>query len=218
MEELKVRVIVDKRERDFPTLFAELGAEVEEKMLELGDFLCSDRTVVERKTRMDFEASVLDLRLFTQLSDLTKSFENVIVVVEGERTDEGPLTRAALMGAYAAVMTDFGASIFFTRNEKATAELVYCIAKHEQLAKKIELRISPKRRTSTLSQAQRSVAEMLPMVGPNMAKKLLEHFGDLQTLFNASEEQLMEVEGLGEKKAKAIYRTVRNSYDLNEDS
>lgn len=215
--EQKAKIIVDKRERGFPELFLELGAEVEEKLLELGDFLCSEKTAVERKTRADFESSVLDMRLFHQLDNLRRNFENVIVIVEGERTGEGSLSRASLMGAYASVMTDYGASIFFTKNEKSTAELVYSIAKHEQLAKKVPMRVFAKRKTHTLAQTQRSVVEMLPMVGPSMAKKLLMHFGSLDMLFRASEDELLQIDGLGEKKAKAIWRTIHEAYNPDED-
>ncbi len=217
MEIPKPKIIVDKRERGFSELLIESGAEVEERMLEVGDFLCSEKTVVERKTRSDFEASVLDMRLFHQLQNLKQNFENVIIVVEGERSEEGPLSRAALMGAYASVITDFGASLFFTKNEKSTAELVHSIAKHEQIAKKIQMRVHAKRKTPTLSSNMRAVVEMLPMVGPSMARKLLMHFGSVEALFRAEEKELMEVEGMGEKKAKAIFRTVRKAYNPEED-
>ncbi len=213
----KAKVVIDKRERGFASLFSGLGADVEEKMLEVGDFLCSDRTVIERKTRDDFESSVLDGRLFSQLPNLCSNFENVIIIVEGERKEDGSLSRAALMGAYATVMTDFHASLFFTRNEKSTAELVYAIARHEQLGKKREMRIFAKRKTHTLAQTQRSIAEMLPMVGPSMAKKLLMHFGSLEMLFRASEQEFLQIEGMGEKKAKAIYRTIREAYNPEDD-
>lgn len=217
MEMQKPKIIVDKRERKFSKLLHELGADIEEIMLEVGDFICSGQTIVERKTRIDFEASVLDQRLFTQLSNLKSNFKNAIIIVEGERIEEGMLTQAALMGAYVSVITDFGASLFFTRNEKSTAELIFAIAKHEQLAKKVEFRIHPKRKAQTLSQTQRAVVEMLPMVGPLMAKKLLMHFGNLEMIFRASEIEFMKVEGLGKKKAKAIWRTINESYNPEED-
>lgn len=217
MEVPKPKIIVDKRERTFPHLLSELGADMEEKMLEVGDFLCSEKTVIERKTRSDFETSVLDQRLFHQLSNLCSNFENVIIIVEGERQEEGSLSRAALMGAYASVVTDYGASLFFTKNEKATAELVYAIAKHEQIAKKVQMRVHAKRKTPTLSKNQRAVVEMFPMVGPSMARKLLMHFGTLEVLSRATEPELMEIEGMGEKKARAIFRTIHEPYNPEED-
>ncbi|MFA5077496.1 MAG: ERCC4 domain-containing protein [Candidatus Micrarchaeia archaeon] len=217
MEALKARILVDTRERGFPDLFRALGAEVEEKMLEVGDFLCSEKTAVERKTRADFESSVLDGRLFRQLPNLCTNFENVVIIVEGERLEEGSLSRAALMGAYASIFTDFHASLFFTKNEKATAELVFAIAKHEQLGKKQEMRVFAKRKTFTLAQNQRAIIEAFPMVGPSMARKLLMHFGSPEAVLNASEPELMEVEGLGEKKAKAIWKSAHEPYNPEED-
>ncbi|MEW6528403.1 MAG: ERCC4 domain-containing protein [Candidatus Micrarchaeota archaeon] len=220
MQEQKAKIAVDKRERGFANLLSEFGAEVEEKMLEVGDFVCSEKTIVERKTRSDFEASILDGRFFSQLRNLRANFENVIVVIEGmgnEKTSGHSLSRAALMGAYVSVITDFGASLFFTKNEKSTAELVYSIAKHEQLAKKIKMRIFAKRKSLTLAQTQRSVVEMLPMIGPCMAKKLLIHFGSLEALFCASEEDFLKIEGLGEKKARAVWKTIHETYTKEED-
>lgn len=218
MEEKKPKIIVDKRERDFSNILFSIGAEVEEKMLEVGDFICSEKTVVERKTRKDFESSVMDKRLFVQLQNSCSHFQNVIIVVEGKKEKEGALTYAALMGAYVSIITDFGASLFFTKNIKSTAELLFAIAKHEQLGKKLHLPMCVKRKCFTLAQTQRAVLESLPMIGPQYAKKLLLHFGSLSAVFNASENDFKELEGIGEKKAKAIWRTIHTNYNPSEDA
>lgn len=217
MEQKKIKVIVDTREHGFSNLLSELGAEVEERMLEIGDFVCSEQTAIERKTSSDFECSVLDQRLFSQLINLRQNYKNIILIVEGERADEGSLSRPALIGTYASVITDFGASLFFTKNEKATAELIYSIAKHEQTAKQLQLRVFAKRKTNTPSKNMRAIVEALPLVGPQMARKLLIHFGSLEMLFRASEKELTEVEKLGEKKAKIIWRIIHENYVPEDD-
>jgi Fanconi anemia group M protein len=206
-----ISIVIDKREnRSFEGELAALGARVEWRQLELGDFLCSDKTVIERKTRADFEASIIDRRLFNQLKQLKENYPNVIVLVEGEESLER-VNRNALLGAYAAIITDFGAGVFFTRNGKATTELIFAIAKHEQSGSK-EISLFAKRKTFTISQTQEAVVEMLPLVGPKMAKKLLAHFGNIENIATASEEELMKIEGLGEKKAKLIRRTIEHHY------
>ena len=145
--EKAVTIVIDQREsREFDDALAEFGAKVERKQLELGDFLCSERLVVERKTRSDFESSIVDGRLFKQLHNLVASFQRVAVIVEGETT-EGRISKEALLGAYAALVSDFGASVFFTRNSEKTAELVFALAKHEQVAKKTPMRVFAKRKT-----------------------------------------------------------------------
>ena len=208
-----VSVVVDHRESaDFDVVLRLLGAEVERKQLEVGDFICSERLVVERKTRADFESSIVDGRLFSQLKNLAQSYPRVAIIVEGETT-EGRVSKEALLGAYAAVVSDFGASLFFTRSLEKTAELVFALAKHEQRDGKQMMRVFAKRKTLTASANQRAMLEMLPMVGPKLAKALLAHFKNIENLVNASEEELKKVEGMGEKRAKAIRSIIENTYD-----
>jgi Fanconi anemia group M protein len=211
MEEGKVRIAVDKREAGFAELFKSLGAEVEEATLPVADFICSERVAVERKTRDDFEKSVMDMRLFEQLKRLKESYPRVVVVVEGEG-NSGMLSKESLMGAYSSVLADFGASVFFTRSPEKTAELVFYISKHEQLAEKKPMRITGARKGLTIAQNQKAIVEMLPMVGPKIADSLLEHFGSVWNVFNASEEELLKVEKLGEKRARAIRNTIDGKY------
>ena len=212
-----VSVVVDHRESaDFDAMLGSMGAQVERKQLEVGDFVCSGRLVVERKTRADFESSIVDGRLFAQLKNLTENYPRVAIIVEGETT-EGRVSKEALLGAYAAVVSDFGASLFFTRSLEKTTELVFALAKHEQRDGKQMMRVFAKRKTLTASANQRAMIEMLPMVGPKLAKALLTHFKNIETLVNASEEELKKVEGMGKKRAKAIRSIIENSYDEEED-
>jgi len=211
MEERRVRIAVDKREEGFAGLLRGLGADVEECSLAVADFICSERVAVERKTRADFEKSVIDMRLFEQLKRLGESYPRVVLAVEGEG-GAGMLSRESLMGAYSSVLADFGASIFFTRNAEKTAELVFSIAKHEQLAGKKPMRVCGARKGLTLAQNQKAIVEMLPMVGPKIAEALLEHFGSVWGVFNASEEELLGVEGMGKKRARAIRNAIDGRY------
>lgn len=210
-------IAVDSREENFfPQALKAMGAEVQVSSLPVGDFICSDRVVVERKTRSDFESSVMDGRLFDQLSRLCESYSRVILVVEGSE-GAGMLQKASLLGAYSSVITDYGAAIFFTRSPESTAELVFAVAKHEQIAEKHPLRISGRPKGRTLSQNQQAIVEMLPMVGPKMAVSLLMHFGTIENISKASEKELLEVEGLGKKKAAAIRRAFSTPFEPKEE-
>ena len=211
------KIFIDNREsKEFDGLLKAHGAEIERKQLEVGDFICSDRCVVERKTRNDFEASIIDGRLFHQLSNLVSNYERVIIIVEGESNAER-ISKEALLGTYATLITDFGVGLFFTRTLEKTTEMVYAIAKHEQLAEKRPVRLFAKRKTHTISQTQRAIIETFPMVGPKHAKALLEHFGNLENIMVASEQELKEVEGMGEKRAKAMRSIIDGEYQSGED-
>lgn len=209
----RAKIVVDQREDLlFDSLLKHLGADVERRVLEVGDFICSSRLAVERKSRADFEQSVIDGRLFTQLPNLVSNYGRVVIVVEGE-SDGNRISRSALLGAYAAIIADFGASLMFTRDKDATADLVFNLAKHEQLARKAELRIYAKRKSLTPSEEMRSIIEMLPLVGPKSARALLNHFGSVEAVISASEKDLSEVPGIGGKRAKLIHAILRHPYD-----
>lgn len=212
-----VRIVVDHREDGrFDALLRSFGAEVDRRVLAVGDFLCSARLAVERKTRADFEQSVIDGRLFTQMPNLLSNYGRVVVIVEGT-AEEGRLARPSLLGAYGAVISDFGASLMFTSGMEETAELVFHLAKHEQLSKGLPMRIYAKRKTLTPSQTSRSIVEALPTVGPKLAKALLARFGTVEALAGASERELAEVPGLGRKRAKVIRAVLSYAYREEDD-
>jgi ERCC4-type nuclease len=58
---------------------------------------------------------------------------------------------------------------------------------------------------------------MLPMIGPKLAKTLLNHFGTIEKLAAASEDDLKAVSGLGEKRAKLIRALICYEYRDEED-
>ncbi|MEM4336146.1 MAG: ERCC4 domain-containing protein [Candidatus Anstonellales archaeon] len=201
----RVKIIADYREdTDILMYFKECGAEVDVRPLPAGDFLTSAQTVVERKTRSDFENSIIDGRIFKQLENMRLNYKNVVVVVEGAKGEER-IRKEALLGAYASIIADYNATLFFTQNKFRTAELIFAIAKHEQLAEKRPIRLFARRKPLTLSEQQLALIESIPMIGRKKAEALLEHFGSIKKLSNASVKQLSEVEGIGEKRAKIIF-------------
>ncbi|MBD3210271.1 hypothetical protein GF318_02720 [Candidatus Micrarchaeota archaeon] len=214
----QIEIAIDHREDpEFDRLLGKMGAATKRMQLPVADFLCSSRLAVERKTRTDFEQSIIDGRLFSQLPDLVSNYERVVIIVEGKRKGKSRIRKNSLMGAYASVIARYGASLLFTRDMLRTARIIFHFAKHEQVAKKQPMRIHAKRRTLTPSQTLRSIVEMLPMVGPKLAKALLNHFGTVEGLAGASEREIASVPGMGRKKAKLIRRTLAYEYDEDDD-
>ena len=186
--------------------------DVEIAQIPVGDFLLSERACVERKRREDFEQSIIDGRLFTQVASLAQQFAKPFLVIEGERFEER-ISRPALLGAIASIMLDHGVSIFFTKDAEKTAEFLLAVAKREQLAEKRPVRILGEKHAYSPSQQKRMIVEALPGVGPIISFALLKKFGTVEKLMKAKEEQLMKVEGIGEEKAKAIRKLITEKYE-----
>ena len=56
---------------------------IEVKKVPYGDYIINNSITIERKTAKDFLVSIIDGRLFSQLSNLKKYCNNPIILIEG---------------------------------------------------------------------------------------------------------------------------------------
>ncbi|MGB9577060.1 MAG: ERCC4 domain-containing protein [Candidatus Micrarchaeia archaeon] len=191
-----------------------LGAVLLPKRLSVADFVVSRRVGLERKAFGDFEASIIDGRLFVQAGELAGNFERPLIAVVGG--GEGRVHGKALRGAVVSLVVDYGVPVLFFGDDEELAEFIFHVAEREQLKQPREARVRVAKKASSLEELQRFVVEGLPGVGPVAAKRLLEHFGSVQGVFEADEDELQEVEGIGEEKAKEIRRVVSSRYAASD--
>jgi len=192
----------------------EHGVIVNIKQLDLGDYLLSDRMIVERKTSNDFEASIVDGRLFEQAGRLEDNYDFPILIIEGP-LKAMRIHQDAFMGAFMAMFVDFGIQIINTRNEEETARMIYLLAKREQLKEKRPIRLLAKRKAYTLEHQQLRVLEAFPTIGPIMAKRLLDEFGSLDNVFSADIKGLEAV--LGKAKAGKLKSLLKSESEENKE-
>lgn len=211
-----MKVIVDHREGSSSVVreIYRLDLEVEMQQLEVGDYILSERVGIERKTVSDFLQSMIDGRLLSQARDLAESFDGPLLILEGNGLyTERDVHPNAIRGALACIAVDFHLPIISTENEKETAEIIASIAKREQGDSKSEIPVRCQRKTLSLPDLQRFVVEGLPGVSTVLTKRLLNHFGSVEEVMKASKEQLKEVHGIGEEKAKEIRRILEAEYE-----
>ncbi|RLJ01073.1 MAG: hypothetical protein DRP06_00295 [Candidatus Aenigmatarchaeota archaeon] len=197
-------VKTDKRElkSGITRYLKNFGCIVEEEQLEIGDYILSDRTAIERKSFSDLISSIQDLRLFSQLKHLCK-FEKPILLVEGFEYF-GNLNNNSLFGALASIILDFGVPVIWTKDKRDSANFIYSAAKREQFKNNREIAIRIRKRSKNLEDEQKYLIAGLPSVSSVLAKRLLEKFKTPHKIFHAKKEKLIEVKGMGEKKAQRI--------------
>ena len=64
----------------------------------------------------------------------------------------------------------------------------------------------------TLKEQQEYLISAIPSVGPAVARNLLKHFGSVEKIMTASQEELQEVELVGPKIAERIRELVGGEY------
>ncbi len=216
-EKLEDQIVVVADSRELGALvtreLAKLGALVRSQTLEVGDFVLSDKVVIERKDVEDFASSIIDGRLFQQAARLKESYAKPVIIVEGETlTGSGRVRPEAMMGAYASILIDYGIPIVWAQKPSETAQLIFAIARREQIQDKRVPRIMTASKPTTVDEQQEFIVSSLPNIDNTRAKKLLSSFQTVERIFQASKEELMSVTGIGEKISEEIRRVLTSRY------
>ncbi len=207
-------VLADYREKGNKIVkeLIDLGISVKLERLEHADYVLSGRVAVELKTVEDFVGSIIDGRLLEQAKQLRNAFERPVLIVEGIEDIYGvrKVHPNAIRGALAALVAGYGIPVVQTRDNKETAALLAAFAKREQ-EKDSSYQLHSQKPMNTES-AQEYIVSAFPSVGPQLAKDLLKQFKTIKNIVNASEEELRQVEGVGEKISKRIKEAVEGEW------
>jgi len=214
-----VEVVVDQRELE-STIARDLslhdGVETRLETLAVGDYVLSDRVVVERKAVTDFLDTLVggDRSLFEQVGDMARHYARPVVVLEGENLySERDVHPNAIRGALASLAVDFDASVLRTRDEDGTAELLRTVADREQSVADREVSVHGEKQSRTLAEQQEYVVSSIADVGPVTARALLAHFGTVEAVMTARHDDLLEVDGVGEVTADRLREVIGSEYD-----
>ena len=214
-----VEIVADQRELD-STIARDLstrdGIETRLETLAVGDYVLSDRVVVERKTVSDFLDTLTggDRSMFEQVGDATRNYARPVVVIEGgDLYGERNVHAKSINGALSSLAVDFGASVLRTDDQDETADLLESIATREQDDGDREVSVHGEKQSKTVAEQQEYVVASVGEVGPVTARSLLEHFGSVEAVMTATHEELREVDGIGEVTAERIRSVVGGAYE-----
>jgi Fanconi anemia group M protein len=210
-----VQVIVDQREvkSSVARELEKAGVEIMLHTLEVGDYILSDRIAVERKSCEDFTGSLIEHRLFEQISNLARTYEKPVLIIEGESLfNTRNLNPNAIHGALSSIALEFGVAVFYTRDAQDTAGLLKQIAKREQVDEKRDISLHGKKSSMMLPEQQEYIISSISDIGPKAAKSLLMHFGSVENVIRADYAELLKVKNIGPKTARKIREIVSSEY------
>jgi len=213
----RLRIIADTREFKSAVVrhLAVKDIIVESRQLDIGDYLVSERVGVERKEVEDFIASIMDGRLFQQVKALKRAYQSPLIIIEGQDLYGRRLSAEAIRGTLAAITVDFGVPIMFTANDSETAEFLLTLVKREAAEGRTP-GIRGEKGTMLIQERQQFIIEGFPNISGIIAQRLLSHFGSVKAILEATDEELMEVKGVGKVIAKGIRETIEARYYSKE--
>ena len=227
-----MRIFVDNREKTQAGLIGLVFEEFEFAQLPVGDYLIIDDdsgVLIERKSIKDLISSIHSNHLWEQLLKMLKceslfdyKISRKILVIHGsfgdylenfqdDRFKENIRFWSQIMGASLESIYIYGVPVIHAENDFAFISFLKTIANREVEGKNDKAPEQrwfypyPITRRLPVKDRKRYVLASIPSIGINLADNLLQRFSSIEEIASASVEQLMEVEKIGEKKAKIIY-------------
>lgn len=205
-----MKIIVDYREKNsgLVDLLKSENVEIRLRKISYGDYIINGSITIERKTARDFLISIIDGRLFNQISKLKRYCINPILLVEGNpfKTDLS-MDGTAIRGALISAQTIWYIPVIFSRTKEETKDIILMIGKQEEAC----MDVVPLRggyRPKRLKSKQLFILQGLPKVGPTIATRLLKHFKSVSNVINATVQDLMKIEGVGKVSAEKIREVI----------
>lgn len=180
------------------------------------------RTGIQRKKfPEDFIASLADGRLYTQI-ELMRTLERSMLIIEGfgSWTSDDMLmdtrlnfSRQQLFSLFFSISFEFGLQIFQVRDINDTIRMLKALDGWVLKEKHNSLRTRPGptgdawgRRGNKEYAAH--LLQSFPGIGPELATRMVEHFGKAPIQWEVTEEELRGVPGVGKLKAKKIWEAL----------
>ena len=212
-----LRIIADERERlsGVPEALRSLGVMVEYRVLDVADYLVGNYAI-ERKSVRDFFSSLYSGRLFDQAHRLGEAYETTFLIVEGNLWKDPSEVKnpRSLWGALISTVLDFGLNTFFAPSTEETAQFLFTLGtggRHKKGSGPPPV-VVRKPRTRDTQRIQVSILSSMPGVGPQMAERMLSHFGSLRKVFAASVTELSVGAKLSRARALSIVKLLETGY------
>lgn len=197
-------ILIDDREyKSHVTdwLCKEENVEIRQQRLTAGDYIINDQLIFERKTLLDFIASIKDGRLFPQMQRLVNAEKKCALLLEGTSKDleKSHMRREAIQGALIQITLFMGVPVLRAMDAQESARLMLYAAKQAEAVdqKSFTVRRHQPYRVRSRQKRQLFLLQGLPGIGPQRARALLEKFESIEQILLASDEELSSIPGLG---------------------
>ena len=209
-------IVIDSREaasaQKVVKCLREADVEVIIRALPKGDYVISDRVVIERKTVQDFAYTLTRRNLFDQVFTLKEAYECPILLLEGYIPlifKFSKIPHSAVWGAMFTLAKN-GIRMVHTMNYRETAGFLIVAAKQEQLLERRKPRIHPIKKIETIPQAQLFFMSSLPNIGRDKALAILKRYKTPMNALLNVDKWAEDIKGLGPKiagKVKSVLMT-----------
>ena len=205
-----------------------MNIQFEKKWLEIGDYVFNG-VCFEAKSSFDFLQSVMNKRLWNQLDNMDRAFDDNLVIVYGSfdaafrkyaqhtKTKMDVRTYRTLLhrrfyGALGRIILDYDCNLIWCKDASTASEIICTVTKMQPHERQVYSPRIVKRITTT--DLRKDVLCMIKGVSAKKAKKLLDEFGSIMEIGETSVEELCKIEGIGKILAERILKTLNSENNM----
>ncbi|MCW2965943.1 MAG: Hef nuclease [Actinomycetia bacterium] len=189
-----------------------MGAQVEWRSLTLGDYVVGPETVIERKTVAGLHITIRQGRFWHQMAKIRAAGRWPYLVIEGQSIFRGPMRANAVRGLCLAV-SDLGVAIIRTESPSDTSAWLLALASRRCNGAIRDRPIYAQRPKSPRVSPPEAALSAAPNVSVITARRILNRFGSLHQVGEASIDDLLSVPGVGIKRATAIAALIHDPWN-----
>uniref|UniRef100_A0A1A8HP38 DNA repair endonuclease XPF n=1 Tax=Nothobranchius korthausae TaxID=1143690 RepID=A0A1A8HP38_9TELE len=226
------RVIVDMREfrSELPSLLHRRGLDIEPVTLEVGDYILTPDTCVERKSVSDLIGSLQSGRLYTQCLAMTRYYRKPVLLIEFD-----PAKPFSLMARsdfrFEISSNDISSKLTLLTLHFPRLRILWCPSPHATAELFLELKQGRLEPDASAAQAVTAESDTvvesadlynpgpydfllkMPGVNPKNYRALIKNADSLAEVARLSQEKLAEILGSA-SNAKMLYEFLRNVADV----
>lgn len=197
-----------------------------EKEFGCADYLCGDVAIERKKAAGDFTDCPDVLAKVSEL--LISDFKYVYLVVDGTleqaydylstlstSADNQRIKISQVKGMVSSLCL-MGTPPVFTESYEHL-DILFEILQKGNDKKHDTLRLRNIRTESVHSDYRVAVLANAPSIGDEYAESILDHFGSVKAVVNASKRDYMNVSGIGPKRAEALYKTFNSTEEVHKN-
>ncbi|KAM6180846.1 Fanconi anemia group M protein isoform 2-T2 [Erethizon dorsatum] len=219
-EEKRTCILVDSREitsgfKVISSLRAVHGLHVQVCALNGGDYIVSNRMVVERRSQSEMLNPVSKNKLIEHIQHLHSTFERICVIVEKEREKTGDTSRMfRRTKSYDNLLTTLigaGIRILFSSCQEETADLLKELSLVEQ-RKNVGIHVPVMMNSSKCEALQFYLS--IPNISYITALNMYHQFSSVKKMANSSPAEISMYAQVTHQKAEEIYRYIHYVFDI----
>jgi DNA excision repair protein ERCC-4 len=208
---LTITADVHEQRSGIPGRLASLGADVTVVSLVRGDYVVGPSPVVERKTIADLHASVAGGRLWQQMRRISDDGRPYLLI-EGRSIFAGAVAPDAIRGMCLALI-DLGVALIRSDGPMDSARWLARLADRRRAG---AVRVRPphaQRPPSPDVSPMEAALSAAPGVSTKTARTVLERFGSIAAVADATVEDLTSLPNVGKQRAQAIVALIQQQWN-----